>query len=100
MRTSLLILGSVKPPQFRAWILSDLAARSQGSLLLLNVGFQEVDWGSTTRRSEVRWRPENAFPVASDQVRRLQSHGEPKGQEGSSLAPRLARYQAQSFAFR
>jgi hypothetical protein len=34
--------------------------------LLLNVGFQDVDWGSTTRGSEVRWRPEDAFPVASD----------------------------------
>jgi hypothetical protein len=43
-----------------------LAATSQGSLLLLNVRFQDVDWGSTTRRSEVRWRPEDAFPVASD----------------------------------
>jgi hypothetical protein len=46
-----------------------LAARSQGSLLLLHVGFQDVDWGSTTRGSEVRWRPQDAFPVASDQVR-------------------------------
>jgi len=54
-----------KSPQFRAGI-SDLAATSQGSLLLLNVGFQDVDWGSTTRGSEVRWRPEDALLVASD----------------------------------
>jgi hypothetical protein len=30
----------------------------------------------------------------------LQSHREPKGQEGSPLAPRLSRYQAQPFASR
>jgi hypothetical protein len=36
--------------------------------LLLNVGFQDVDWGSTTRGSEVRWRPQNAFPVALHKV--------------------------------
>jgi hypothetical protein len=45
------ILGSVKPA-VQGGDMSDLAATSQGSLLLLNVGFQDVDWGSTTRRSE------------------------------------------------
>src|ERR1700693_2190687 len=30
----------------------------------------------------------------------MQSHREPNGQEGSSLAPRLSRYQAQPFASR
>jgi len=68
--------------------------------LLLNVGFQDVDWGSTTRRSELRWRPEDAFRVASDSVRPVQSHGEPKGPEGSSLPPRRSKYQAQPFASR
>jgi hypothetical protein len=54
-----------KNPAVQGGDISDLAATSQGSFLLLNVRFQDVDWGSTTRRSEVRWRPEDAFPVAS-----------------------------------
>jgi hypothetical protein len=43
-----------KTPQFRGGDINDLAATSQGSLLPLNVGFQDVDWGSTTRGSEAR----------------------------------------------
>jgi len=80
-----------KTPHLGEGISATWQPRHRGSLLLLNVRFQDVDWGSTIRRSEVRWGPQEAFPVASHKVRPLQSHREPKGQEGSSLAPGLSR---------
>jgi hypothetical protein len=60
-----LLSSGAQNPAVQGGDISDLAATSQGSLLLLNVRFrnvrfQDVDWGSTTRRSEVRWRPEGA----------------------------------------
>jgi hypothetical protein len=93
------ILGSVKPcSSGRGY--KRLGSHVTGESFAAQCRFQDVDWGSTTRGSEVRWRPEDAFPVASDSVRPLPCHREPKGQEGSSLAPRLSRYQAQPFASR
>ena len=62
------ILGSVKPRSSgRGYKRLGGPVTGESSVAQwLNVRFQDVDWGSTTRRSEIRWRPEDAFPVASD----------------------------------
>jgi hypothetical protein len=52
-----------KTPSFRGDI-SDLA----GSLLLVNVLFEDADWSSTTRSCEVGGRPQSALPIPLHQI--------------------------------
>src|ERR1035437_11056275 len=52
-----------KTPSFRGGI-SDLA----GSLLLVNVLFEDADWSSTTRSCEVGGRPQSALPIPLHQI--------------------------------
>jgi len=39
-----------------------------GSLLLVNILFEDADWSSTTRSCEVGGRPQSAFPIPLHQV--------------------------------
>jgi hypothetical protein len=52
-----------KTPSFRGDI-SDLA----GSLLLVNVLFEDADWSSSTRSCEVGGRPQSALPIPLPQI--------------------------------
>src|ERR1700730_6060629 len=53
-----------KTPSFRAGEISDLA----GSLLLVNVVFEDADWCSPTRSCEVGRRPQSALPIPLHQI--------------------------------
>src|ERR1700722_9262968 len=54
-----------KTPSFKfKGDISDLA----GSLLLVNILFEDADWSSTTRSCEVGRRPQSALPIPLHQI--------------------------------